>query len=437
MRISILGGGWAGIICSLKIKEKYPNLEVLVIEKSHYNERGGLLRSETIDEFVFDTGGSHIIFSKDKSVLNDMLHLIQGAVVRHSRKSFIRFNKHTIISYPLETGLYDLPVKDRAEALISFLKACMSRSPNWKPKNFKEWIYGFFGKWISNKYLVPYNEKLWKRPLDQIDVDWVHIPGRLPIPDWCDVVRSAIGLKTIGYVEQSVFYYPVKGGIQALYDSVLRKAMKLGVRIIWGEEVKEVKREGKKWIINEEYDCDLIINTIPLPNLINAIKKPEPERDIIEAANALNYNKIAVIGVALNRKAPRQHWIYVPQRDIVFHRYAWVSNYSPYNVPQNKSSIIAEITIPMSEHVKLDSLKDQVIEDLIRLGVVSWKEILFSKAWLHEYGYPVYTIGHRGNREKVISWLSEQGIKTVGRWGLWHYWNMDKVYEHILRLLIS
>ncbi|MEM3479925.1 MAG: NAD(P)/FAD-dependent oxidoreductase, partial [Candidatus Bathyarchaeia archaeon] len=64
------------------------------------------------------------------------------------------------------------------------------------PKNLSEWIYSFFGKWIAERYLVPYNLKIWKRPLEEIDVDWVYTLGRLPIPDWRDVVRSAMGQPT-------------------------------------------------------------------------------------------------------------------------------------------------------------------------------------------------------------------------------------------------
>ncbi|MEM0369005.1 MAG: hypothetical protein QXN57_06145, partial [Desulfurococcaceae archaeon] len=91
---------------------------------------------------------------------------------------------------------------------------------NWVPRNLEEWIYGFFGKWIADKYLVPYNKKIWKRPLNQLDVDWIYTPGRLPVPDWRDVVKSALGIPTIGYSEQAKFYYPARGGIYALFESV-------------------------------------------------------------------------------------------------------------------------------------------------------------------------------------------------------------------------
>jgi len=199
----------------------------MVIEKALYYDRGGLLHSEVTDNFVFDVGGSHVIFSRNREVLENMLSLLSGNVVAHERCSFVSLDG-MFVPYPFENGIYVLPPEIRAEAFIDFMEAWMSRQSNWRPHNLKEWIYGFFGKWIAKKYLVPYNEKIWKRPLDQIDVEWVFTPGRLPIPDWREIARAAASVPTVGYVEQSRFYYPLRGGIQALYDATLIRAKERG-----------------------------------------------------------------------------------------------------------------------------------------------------------------------------------------------------------------
>ncbi|MCD6470065.1 NAD(P)/FAD-dependent oxidoreductase [Candidatus Bathyarchaeota archaeon] len=429
--IAILGGGWAGVIASLEIKLMNQNSSIIIIDKSNYCERGGLLRSEFTKGFVFDVHGSHVIFSRNNDVLSRILALLKENVVKHIRRSFILLDD-TFIPYPFENGLYALDAKNRAEAIVSFLESLMSRQNDWVPKTFRDWIYGFNGKWIAEKYLIPYNEKIWKRSLDQIDADWVYIPGRLPIADWREVVKSAVGIPTIGYIEQSTFYYPENGGIQALYDSALNKAIQSGVKVIWNETVVKVKKVNNKWIINDKYQSDTLINTLPLPIFTRIIDAPET---VIKAADSLDYNNILVIGVGLNKPAPDQHWVYVPQKDVIFHRYAWISNYSPYNAPNRKSSIIAEITVPKMKQVNLESIKERVIEDFIRLGVFKREDILFAKAWFYEYGYPIYTIGHRKDREEIFNWLNQQRIYSVGRWGSWQYWNIDKVYEAMLEVI--
>ncbi|MGB9713950.1 MAG: NAD(P)/FAD-dependent oxidoreductase, partial [Candidatus Bathyarchaeales archaeon] len=175
-----------------------------------------------------------------------------------------------------------------------------------------------------------------------------------------------------------------------------------------------------------------LISTIPLKELVKALDTP---KDIRKASKELDYNQVAIIGLALKKNAPKQHWIYVPDKDIAFHRYAWISNYSPKNSPSGESTIIAEVTLPPNAKANIKELTNKVVADLEKLNVLKQDEILFTKAWLHEYGYPIYKIGHREKREVIMKWLKEQNIISVGRWGNWHYWNMDKTYEEVLKMM--
>jgi len=423
----VLGGGWAGTIFALELKYNFPDVEVVVLEKS--DVLGGLLKSVHIDNHIFDIGGSHVIFSHNKRLLDKMLLLLDKNLIKHQRKTYVLLGS-IFIPYPLENGLYVLPPEERAEALISFLEAWSSRRANWAPKTFKDWIYGFFGKWIAEKYLIPYNFKIWKRPLDEIDADWTYTPGRLPIPDWRDVVKSTVGIPTVGYAEQSIFYYPKQGGIQALHNSAVKKARNLGVKFRNNVKVSEIKKRNGEWVINNRFKAKRLISTIPLRELVETLDAPN---DIVKASKELDYNKVVVVGIALKKTAQRQHWIYVPNSNITFHRYAWISNYSPKNAPYGESTILAEITLPLNVDANIEKLKAKVVADLEKLEVINQNEVLFTKAWLHEYGYPIYKINSRGKREIIIKWLKEQNILSVGRWGSWHYWNMDKIYEQVLK----
>jgi UDP-galactopyranose mutase len=44
-------------------------------------------------------------------------------------------------------------------------------------------------------------------------------------------------------------------------------------------------------------------------------------------------------------------------------------------------------------------------------------------------------LDHVEGRQTVIRWLEEQDVKIVGKWGQWHYWNMDKVYDNVLETI--
>jgi protoporphyrinogen oxidase len=139
--------------------------------------------------------------------------------------------------------------------------------------------------------------------------------------------------------------------------------------------------------------------------------------DVAKAASRLDYNKVVVVGVAVDRPAPLQHWAYVPDPGVPLHRYAWTSNFSPNNAPPHKSVLLAEVTAPREAEVDLEALTREVLEGLEELGVVKRRDILFARAWIHEYGYPVYTLDHREARETVLKWLEELGVVSIGRWG--------------------
>ena len=142
-----------------------------------------------------------------------------------------------------------------------------------------------------------------------------------------------------------------------------------------------------------------------------------------------------VVGVALRKKAPDMHWVYVPDRDVVFHRYAWISNYSQYNTPnQNEfSSLIVEVSLRPEELelIRVDKIVDKVVQGLKNLNLISEneREILFTKAWVHTYGYPVHTHVSNNARTQILNSLSNIGITFLGRWGTWRYLNIDKIFE--------
>ncbi|MEM4702211.1 MAG: NAD(P)-binding protein, partial [Archaeoglobaceae archaeon] len=63
--ICIVGGGLAGLSIGYLLGKKCVVFEA--------NRVGGLLRSEKVEGFTFDTGGSHILFSSDEKILKEML----------------------------------------------------------------------------------------------------------------------------------------------------------------------------------------------------------------------------------------------------------------------------------------------------------------------------------------------------------------------------
>jgi protoporphyrinogen oxidase len=425
LSIAVLGCGWSGLLMSIKLKTLYPASEVICIDKKF---DGGLLRSESIKEYVFDTGGSHVLFSKKQEIINKIIAM-GGEWVFRERMSYI-FLDGVYVPYPFENGIYALPPDKRARYGLSLIRA-LKDYRDVKPPNFKEWILATFGREVAEDYLIPYNEKIWKRPLDQMTADWVYIPGRLPIPSLEDIVKAVAGIPTVGYKENALFYYPRKGGIIKQWEIAFKRSKELGVRFL-KTVVKDVKVSSDGYIINGMMKVNRIVSTLPLKESPSIFDLSE---DSHKASRRLDYNSVAVVGIGLKKPAPKQHWIYVPDKKIVFHRYAWISNYGDDSNP-GKSALIAEITIPNGIEIDTEELKERVIQDFVRIDVIKETEIDVVEIWLHKYGYPIYTLTHQEDTEVIIRELIQKGIVTFGRWGEWQYWNTDKIYEKVMEKML-
>ncbi len=199
MKSGILGGGLTGLALASMVEG---DCEVLEKEASP----GGLCRTFQEKGFRFDIGG-HILFSRNEEILKRVLEQLGDNIEKRRRNNKILFNGR-FVKYPFENGLNDLAKEDILDCRIGFLK-----NPHPAPTNFKEWILHTFGDGFASKYLIPYNEKIWKFPLDQMELDWVE---RVPQPPLEDLLRSALGFETEGYMHQLHFYYPKTGGIEAL-----------------------------------------------------------------------------------------------------------------------------------------------------------------------------------------------------------------------------
>lgn len=401
--VGIVGAGLSGLAVAKNLKN------AILFELK--DRPGGLLRTETVDGYTFDTGGSHIIFSKDEKILSEILKTV-GEYVEHRRRTFIYYNKQ-FIKYPFENGISMLSAEDRFQILKDFVKNLLRRKE--KPENLLEWFHYVFGREITERYLKPYNEKIWKRSLEDISLEWVE--NRVPNPPVDDVLRSAVGIETEGYTHQLRFFYPLKGGIETLARNLAE-----GIDIRVNEGVRKIESNSDGIFVEtqkDNYEFEKLIYTAPLPNLTDMLDC----REIRSEIEKLDYNSLTIVGLGVRDKVPNFHWLYFPQEELVFHRVAFLSNYSPYMAPEGRSTIIAEISRRPGE--RISRVCDRVIEGLCDVGFDFSIEVC--RTWEWEYAYVVYNHHYRRAIDRVKSYLVSRKIIPFGRFGGWEYLNMDAV----------
>ncbi|MEM2754720.1 MAG: FAD-dependent oxidoreductase [Candidatus Methanomethylicia archaeon] len=431
MRVCIGGGGLAGLSLAYFLRGLN---DVILLEAN--SKIGGLLKSETTNTFTFDIGGAHIIFSRDKDILNFIIDII-GRVVKHRRDARIYYNGK-FIKYPFENGIYMLNPKERFEILLDFVNNLVRREKGElkKPENLEEWFYYVFGKAISRKYLVPYNIKIWKKPLRNISTEWIN--DRIPNPPVTDILKGVVGIPTEGYLHQLEFYYPKSGGIETLARSLLKNILGK-VTIETGMKITSIKMGRGEITVktgSRSIKCNIFINTIPLPELIKAIDNT-PEY-MLKLTRKLKYNSLIVVGVGLKNSFKPYHWIYFPQRKVTFHRVAAISNFTPQ--PVGYSSIIFETSTPPNS--KLWKLNDKEITEKIlgeaeELELLKRENVEVVKTWKWRYAYIIYDNEHSKVVSEVLNYLNEIGLYTTGRFGLWKYLNMDQVIMESKKLTLK
>ena len=236
MNIGILGAGLSGISLAYLLQESEKIDRIDLVEEAPLP--GGLCRSRPFAGIGCDVG-PHIMFSKNAAVLDLMVQLL-GDNVHKLRRSNRIFHDGRFIKYPFENELSALSAPERDYCLNSFLNNPYASYP---PQSMLQFFLATFGEGITNLYLRPYNEKIWKFDPAFMDTQMVE---RIPKPPPEDIIKSAQGASTEGYLHQLHFFYPKRGGIQSLLDAFHRKlGRKTAVHT--GAGVEKIIRSGKAW----------------------------------------------------------------------------------------------------------------------------------------------------------------------------------------------
>jgi protoporphyrinogen oxidase len=416
--IGILGGGISGIALAAHLGE---NVEVL--EKRP--RIGGLCGTISEDGFTFDAAGPHIMFSKNKEVLALMVEVLGDNVHQKRRDNKIWF-KGRLVKYPFENDLASLPPQDNFECILGYI---VNPHAGDEPHNLAEWSYKTFGEGISDKYFIPYNRKIWNYDPQKLGLEFV---SRIPKPPMEDVLKSAIGIPTEGYLHQLNFFYPVEGGFEQIVRG-FAKRVRGEVRSSF--VVEDVRHDGDRWRVNDRV-YDELVSTMPIHELLKVwADAPSAAR---EAAAKLRYNSL--INVVLGVNEDRGYaWtaLYVPDPEIVFHRLSFPRAFSEKCVPPGSFSIMAEITTNEDDGVgelSDEQVLERVIRDIELMGLLDRKTIVYRKVVRFVYGYPVYDLDYRTNVTAMREAVAAAGLRLLGRFAQFDYINSDVCVERAIAL---
>ena len=400
----IIGAGISGLTFA-----NYADGDYLIIEKE--DEVGGYCRTIKKKDYVWDYAGHFFHFSTDE-FKKKFLDSVDPDEIKYKDKNTKIIYKGDLIDYPFQTNIHQL----EKEEFIDCLYDLFHREEKEEYSSFLDMLYGKFGKSIVEKFLKPYNEKLYAVDLTTLDKDAM---GRFfPYADIPAIIDNMKANKDSTSYNNS-FLYPKSGAgsfIQILYDALDKSKVLLGHRVtkINNEEKTAELDDGSK--ISYEY----LINTSPLNEFLSYFEGEEFEK----LRQSLSYNKVLVFNLGFNKKSKctQEHWFYIPDKGVNFYRIGFYDNI----LDADKLSMYIEIGYHKDDVIDADRQLELTLENLRKLGIIDedmeleeHSTIIMDPAYVHINTETEKKIQEFKERE------AENHIYTIGRYGAWTYCSME------------
>ena len=396
MKYLILGAGPAGLTVANKLKQKGIT-DFLVLEKE--KTAGGLCRSVCVEGSPFDIGGGHFLDVRRPHV-NEFLFSFMPETEwdKYDRDSRIVVNGN-MVNHPIEANIWQMKIEDQVEYLKSIAAAgCNIGTP--MPETFVDWIYWKLGSKIAEDYMIPYNQKMFSKELNQLGTYWLE---KLPNVSFEETLLSCLEKKAYGTQPgHAQFYYPKKYGYGELW---LRMAKAIEGNIECNKSVKGIDFKTRTVTITDgsKYQAETIITTIPWMEFNDIVGMPE---DIKESIKELKFSSIQTEYFSENLDTTCQ-WIYYPDPKLSYHRILVRHNFCP-----NSKGYWTETN---SERINMDKPSGNF-------------------KYMNQYAYPLNTIKKPEIMKKLLSWSEGKRVIGLGRWGEHQHYNSDVTVDLAMKL---
>lgn len=475
-KVVIIGAGPAGLSAAYKLLKESNDYEVVVLEAT--KDIGGISKTVKYKGNRMDIGG-HRFFSKDERVLDfwkeimpiqskpafdykklkrkvmvdkngvDPLKVEDVMLVRNRLSRIYYLNK--FFDYPISLKwdtFKNLGFVRTVKSGFSYLKSMIFKKKEDSLENF---YINRFGKTLYSIFFEKYTEKLWGRSPKEISADWgaQRVKGLSILVVLKDTLFKIFKIKR-KKVETSLieeFYYP-KYGPGHFWETVAKKIVKMGGKVIKDSKVTKINFNGKRIVSlvcgEKIYMGDIFISSMPLKDLVNSLDgNKDIPKDIIRIANGLPYRDFVTVGLLVDKFKIKNEteiktlgnivpdcWIYVQDDSVKLLRIQIFNNWSPYMLkdPNNTVWVGAEYTCSYGDklwNLSNANMKKFVVSELEKIGIIDSGSVKDYHVERIEKAYPSYFDTY-SEINKVIEYVNDfSNLYCVGRNGQHRYNNMD------------
>jgi len=402
--IVVIGAGISGLGFANWHRERHPDARVIVLEAER--EPGGYCRTVVQDGFVWDYSG-HFFHFKDPSIEAWLRARMPGQDVRTVvKRALIRYAGRDL-DFPFQKNIHQLPHDEFLECLVELFFRPASDTP---PRSFGEMLDRRLGRAITDKFLRPYNEKLYATDLDTLDVDAM---GRFfPHADIADIIANMRpGAHDAGY--NATFTYPAGGAVQ--YVNALLRDLPAGT-LACDEPVVAIDLDARVVTTpRRRIRFEHLVSSAPLPALAKLC-------GIGFDPSVFTSNKVLVFNLGFDRKGQRGvHWMYFPDRSLCFYRVGWYDNI----LDGDRMSLYVEIGAPHDATFDVEALRARVLSDLERERIIDDHQLVSHHHVVLDPAYAHITRASLAETARLCDELVRAGVHSVGRYGRWTYCSIE------------
>ncbi len=440
----VLGGGVSGLGFAKRMADH--GKSVLVLEKEDIV--GGLSRSLVHNGFYLDFC-AHRFHTNNKELLNEVLALPGLEMKKHIKKSRIyMFGKWLKYPFEIQQLLAAMPIRQSIVSGFSFAWnqiAKRYRKTN-ELQSYKDWFIHLYGEELYKVMCYPYTSKIWHHDPGDISADWAdqRFQGENLKKLLKRTIKKILTLDFTSYdlkddslaPDGGPFYYPLRG-IQEMCDALKRAAEEKGAHIRTSATIVNVDTSTR--IVTYAHSGQThavrygagLISTIPLQQYYALQERKNAA--VEEALAKIKYMDIIFVYLFIDKpQISNDHWLYFPDKDIIFNRAVEFSNWSPLMCPPGKTSICFDITT--FDNNKEWNMSDQelinrTISDAVRAGYIKKDDVKSSLVTRIEYAYPYYDLDYKSKLDTIVYHLEENDVALLGRTGMFKYNNSDNSIE--------
>lgn len=394
----IIGAGISGLAFASGLE----NESYLICEKE--SDIGGYCRTVKRGDYTWDFAGHFFHFQRPE-IQSEFSSFLQSINIVHSVKNTKIYYKGQYIDYPFQFNIHQLEKPE----FIDCLYGLFTKDASKEAKNFKEMLYSKFGEAISDKFLIPYNEKLYACDLNRLDINAM---GRFfPNANPSQIIRGFKEEKIKTYNDE--FFYS-KDGAFAFVQALAKKVDP--ERILRSTEITRIDYKRKVAYMGEDsIEYEILINTMPFDKFLCVSE--------IAHEDIYTSNKVLVFNIGFDKPSLDSsiHWIYFPGKETLFYRVGFYNNI----LRQNKLSIYVEIGLNNAQKFDLEEYQSRTLKDLKSVGIISDHQLVDIDAIIMDPAYVHITESAKREKEEIKKELAKYGIYSIGRYGNWTYCSIE------------